>query len=128
MRSRKISGNKQIDGFFAVHHSTRCIDARADLEDDVRIGQFLLVLETTKFDDGLETVAGIIVKTTQSIVREHAILTSYRDNIRSDADGTEVEQWIKQSQFIHAIVSSKGLHELEAYTTSREVWVGIFVV
>ena len=43
--SSEVTGNKQIDGLLAVHHSTRGIDARTNLEDDVRIGQFLLVLE-----------------------------------------------------------------------------------
>ena len=123
-----IACDEQIDGFLAIHHTARSVDAGTDLEDDVRIGELLLVLQTALLDDCLQAVAWIVVQAPKAIVGKDTVFAGDGDNIRGDTDGAEVQQGVEHSQLIHAIVASKGLHELKAYATCREMRVGIFVV
>ena len=86
----KVFFYKQVHTFAAVLHTSRGVDTRTNLEDDIAHRQ-LAVVESTDVDDGFESYAWVLVELLQTVEGEDAVLVDYGHDVGSDAYGTEVE-------------------------------------
>ncbi len=120
---RTVFGEQQLNGFAPVHHSSRGIDARTDLKDNIADSN-LLAAQTADIDDALESETRIAVDLLQSVVCQDAVLTRDRNNVRGYADRRQLQQFFQlgEGEFI---VDGKRLHELEPHATPRQMFVGI---
>ena len=114
------------DGFVAGLHTAGSIDARPYLEDDVA-QRYLLVLQSANLHQRFDTDAGRAVQLAKSVVGKDAVLAHNGHDVRSNADGTEVEKRDKLGE-LNTVVDGKSLYQLEAHAAAAEVLVGIRVV
>ena len=124
--SLKVLFHEQFHSLLAVLHTSRGIDARPYLKDDV-IHRQLAVSQSAHLDNGLQANAGVRVQTPQPMISQHTVFAHHRHNVRRNAHGAKVEQGRKFVK-LYAIAGSKRLHEFEAHATPRKVRVGIVVV
>ena len=122
----KVLLRQQVYGFFAVLDASRGVDARTYLEDDVADGQFL-VRQFADVDDGFQPDAGVAVELLQAVIGQDTVLAHDGHDVRGDAHGHQIEQGDEVVE-LDAVAQREGLHELEAYTAARQVFVGIGVV
>jgi len=109
--------------------TTRCVDSWANLEDNVTHGEFLvLFLDVADVNDAFQPNAGAVVQLLESVVGQDAVFSTDGYNIGGNAHCNQVEQRLEVLVKIDVVVLGKGLHELKAHTTTRELVVGIGVV
>ena len=120
-----IPTNKQIDRFFAVHHTPRSIDHRTNLKDDTAHIN-LLIREVADIDNPPQTRRRITIELLQAKVGQYAVFSQCRDHIARNAHGYQIKQRVETTH-AYVVVDGKGLHKFEANTTPRKLlkWVGI---
>ena len=124
---RTAFGHKQLHRLRARLHTSRRIDARTNLEDDVGNGDFL-VRQAAELYDASETHIRIRVQSLQTIVSKHTVFAHDWHNISSNTYSAQIQQTLKPIHIVHAITDSKTLHKLEAYTAAAQFLERIFVV
>ena len=107
-------------------HTSRCIDAWSDFEDDVAHGE-LPLRESAHLHDGSQSDARVRVEAAQSLAGQYAVFSHDWHDVRRDAHGAEVEQ-ARELVELNAVAGGECLHEFESYAAAREVGIGIAVV
>ena len=77
---RKIFLCEQVNRLLTVLDATRCIDARANLEDDIPYGN-LLICQSTYVNDSLQPHTGVAVNLLQAMEGQNAILAHDGHNV-----------------------------------------------
>ena len=122
---REVSLHQEVNAELTILHTSRCVDARTYLEDDVA-HRDLSSIESADVDDGAQAHARIGVELLQAMEGKDAVLVGHRHDVGSDAYGTEVEQW-NESGERNVVVLGESLHELESHAASTEMleWEGV---
>ena len=120
---RQIALDKQVYGYLALLYASRCVYARAYLEDNVVDGN-LFLSQSAHLNDGFEAGARIVIQLLDSMVREYAVFAHIGHEVRGDAHCHKVEQRIELLGR-NAVVLCECLHEFEAHSAAREVGVGV---
>ena len=120
---RKVTLHEQVHSLRTVLHTSRGINAGADLEDDI-VHRDLASRQSADVHDGLQTHRRRSVQQFKSVVGEDAVFSQDGHDICGDAHGTELEQGDEPREG-YAVVLGEGLHELETYATAAEMLEGV---
>ena len=121
-----ITCNEQFDRFGCQFHTSRSIDARSDFENYITDGDFF-VFQSAHFQYGFDARAGVGIDLFYPVKSQNAVFTSYWNNVRCNAQGDQIEQG-NEILKINLIDNGKCLHQFEAYSAARKVFVGIVAV
>ena len=84
-----IPTDKQIDRFFAVHHTPRSIDHRTNLKDDTTHIN-LLICQVADIDNTPQARRRITIELLQAKIRQYAVFSQCGDHIARNAHGYQV--------------------------------------
>ena len=59
------------------------------------------------------------------MIGQNTVLTRDGHDVRSDTHGYQIEQRFQIGSDVDTVVDCKSLHELVAYTTTRQMFVGV---